>query len=99
MGHAMSEPHCEHALRQIQRVVTIASAEDAPITMREALEQIVETLDLAGFGPMEMAAARALLAHTQLTAAEIVREALAIAGGIDIYTNGNLTVEELACPT
>ena len=26
-------------------------AEDPPITMAEAVEQIVETLDLAGFGP------------------------------------------------
>jgi hypothetical protein len=48
----MTETHCETALRHIQRVVTIASAENAPITLAEALEQIVETLDLAGFGPV-----------------------------------------------
>ena len=47
----MTETHCETALRHIQRVVTIASAEDAPITLSEALEQIAETLDLAGFAP------------------------------------------------
>jgi len=47
----MTEPHCESALKHIQRVVTIASAEDAPITLAEALEQIAETLDLAGFAP------------------------------------------------
>ncbi len=50
-------------------------------------------------GPYALAAARALIAHTNLPASEIVREALKIAGGIDIYTNGNLTVEELPCPT
>ena len=38
-----------------------------------------------------------LAAHTDLSAGEIVRESLEIAGGIDIYTNGNLTVEELPC--
>lgn len=48
----MTEPHCETALKHIQRVVTIASSENAPITLAEALEQIVETLDLAGFGPV-----------------------------------------------
>lgn len=48
---AMTETHCETALRHIQRVVTIASAENAPITLSEALEQIAETLDLAGFAP------------------------------------------------
>jgi hypothetical protein len=48
----MTETHCEAALKQIQRVVTIASAQNSPITLAEALEQIVETLDLAGFGPV-----------------------------------------------
>jgi hypothetical protein len=48
----MTETHCEAALRQIQRVVTIASSQHSPITLAEALEQIVETLDLAGFGPV-----------------------------------------------
>ena len=48
----MTETHCETALRHIQRVVTIASAQNAPITLAEALEQIVEMLDLAGFGPV-----------------------------------------------
>ena len=48
-------------------------------------------------GGYALAAARALLAHSDLSAAEIVRESLAIAGGIDIYTNSNLTVEELPC--
>lgn len=47
----MIETHCETALKHIQRVVTIASSSNAPITLAEALEQIVETLDLAGFAP------------------------------------------------
>jgi hypothetical protein len=47
----MTQVHCETALRQIQRVVTIASANNSPITLAEAFEQIMETLDLAGFGP------------------------------------------------
>ena len=48
-------------------------------------------------GGYALASARALIKHTALSATEIVRESLAIAGGIDIYTNGHLTVEELAC--
>ncbi len=46
-------------------------------------------------GGYALAAARALMAHTEMPAGEIVRKSLEIAGGIDIYTNGNLTVEEL----
>jgi hypothetical protein len=56
----MTETHCETALKQIQRVVMIASAANAPITVTEALEQIVEALDLAGFGPVSAEGARAL---------------------------------------
>jgi ATP-dependent HslUV protease subunit HslV len=50
-------------------------------------------------GAYALAAARALVAHTNLSASEIVRTALSIAAGIDIYTNENLTVEELECAT
>ena len=42
-----------------------------------------------------LAAARALIKHTTLTAPEIVRESLAIASGIDIYTNEFVTLEVL----
>lgn len=50
-------------------------------------------------GGFALASARALMAHSTLGASEIVRESLLIASGIDIYTNGNLTVEELPCAT
>ncbi|MFO0907711.1 MAG: ATP-dependent protease subunit HslV [Isosphaeraceae bacterium] len=50
-------------------------------------------------GPYALAAARALLAKTELSAPEIVRASLEIAAGIDIYTNTHITVEELPCAT
>ncbi|MGH9254169.1 MAG: ATP-dependent protease subunit HslV [Vicinamibacterales bacterium] len=46
-------------------------------------------------GPFAMAAARALSRHSQLTARQIAEEAMTIAAGICIYTNTNLTIEEL----
>jgi ATP-dependent HslUV protease subunit HslV len=46
-------------------------------------------------GSYALAAARALLAHTELDATAIVREALGIAGDICIYTNQNIVVETL----
>ena len=46
-------------------------------------------------GNYAIAAARALKQHTNLPAVEIVREALLIAAGIDIYTNQNIVVEEI----
>ena len=47
-------------------------------------------------GNYAIAAARALKQHSDLSAAEIVRESLTVAAGIDIYTNTNITVEELS---
>jgi ATP-dependent HslUV protease, peptidase subunit HslV len=49
-----------------------------------------------GSGSMyALAAARALVKHTQLSAKEIAEEALNIAGEICIYTNNNITIEEI----
>ncbi len=46
-------------------------------------------------GPYALAAARALVSHTDLSAVEVAREAMQIAAGICIYTNDNIVVETL----
>lgn len=46
-------------------------------------------------GPYALAAARALLQHTELDARTIAEHALNVAGDICIYTNRNLVIEEL----
>ena len=45
-------------------------------------------------GSFALAAARALLAHTSLSAVEIVRESMGIAADLCIYTNRHITIEE-----
>ena len=50
-------------------------------------------------GNYAVAAARALVAHSNLSAVDIVRKSLEIAAGIDVFTNGNIVVEEMACET
>src|SRR3954466_1409818 len=52
-------------------------------------------LAIGSGGSYALAAARALLKHTQLSAAEVARESLSIAGDICIYSNQNIYVEEL----
>ncbi len=47
-------------------------------------------------GPFALAAARALLRHTELPARAVAEQALDIAADICIYTNHDLTIEELA---
>jgi ATP-dependent HslUV protease subunit HslV len=52
-------------------------------------------LAIGSGGAYALAAARALLKHTQLTARDIALEALRVAGEICIYTNTNIIVEEI----
>lgn len=56
-------------------------------------------LGIGSGGGYAVAAARALVAHSDLGAGEIVRAALQIAANIDVYTNENIVVEELPCET
>jgi ATP-dependent HslUV protease subunit HslV len=46
-------------------------------------------------GPYALAAARALMKHTELSAADICREAMNIAASLCIYTNDEIVIEEL----
>ncbi len=46
-------------------------------------------------GPFALAAARALARHSSLDARQIAEEAMRVASDICIYTNPNLTIEEL----
>jgi ATP-dependent HslUV protease subunit HslV len=52
-------------------------------------------LAIGSGGSFALAAARALIEHTELSAREIAVEAMRIAGEICIYTNKNVIVEEL----
>ena len=61
----------------------------------DVLEPDDSILALGSGGPYALAAARALIKHTKLNARGIVEEAMKIAGGICIYTNTNILIEEL----
>jgi len=52
-------------------------------------------LAIGSGGSYALAAARALIKHTELSAGDVAREALTIAGDICIYSNQNIIVEEL----
>jgi ATP-dependent HslUV protease subunit HslV len=52
-------------------------------------------LAIGSGGSYALAAARALIKHTELSAGEIAREAMSVAGEICIYSNQNIIVEEL----
>ena len=61
----------------------------------DVLQPADGVIGIGSGGNFAMAAARASLAHSNLSAAEIVRTSLEIAAGIDVFTNTNIMVEEL----
>jgi ATP-dependent HslUV protease subunit HslV len=61
----------------------------------DVLEPDDQVLAIGSGGGFALAAARALLSHSTLTAREIVEQSLGIAADICVFTNRNLTVLEL----
>ncbi len=61
----------------------------------DVIEPDDQIVAIGSGGPYALSAARALQAHTDMTAKEIVEESLKIAGDICIYTNNKITIEEL----
>jgi ATP-dependent HslUV protease subunit HslV len=61
----------------------------------DVIQPTDNVLAIGSGGSYALAAARALMAHSQLPAPEIVRKSLEIAGEICIYTNKNIDVVEV----
>jgi ATP-dependent HslUV protease, peptidase subunit HslV len=91
----------DRMLRRLEAVLIVADARHSLLVSGsgDVIQPSDGILATGSGGGYALASARALMAHSTLPAAAIVRESLTIAAGIDIYTNGNLTVEELACQT
>jgi ATP-dependent HslUV protease, peptidase subunit HslV len=89
----------DRMLRRLEALLVVADARHSLLVSGsgDVIQPSDGILSAGSGGGYALAAARALLAHTDLPAGQIVREALTVASAIDIYTNGNLTVEELAC--
>jgi ATP-dependent HslUV protease subunit HslV len=85
-------------LRQLQAMLVVANVDKSfLISGTGDLIQPDEDgiLAIGSGGPFALAAARALVKHTPMTAEEVARESLLIASEICIYTNANITVESL----
>lgn len=84
-------------LRHLEALLIVADKKNAfLISGKGDVISSDEGLLSVGSGNMfALAAARALLKHTTLTASEIAAEAMRIAGEICIYTNAEVVVEEL----
>jgi ATP-dependent HslUV protease subunit HslV len=61
----------------------------------DVIQPTDNVLAIGSGGPYALAAARALMKHTEMKAADVVRHGLEIAGDLCIYTNRNIEVVEL----
>jgi len=86
--------------KALRRLEALMIAVDKDITLIvSGTGDVIEPDDglaaIGSGGPYALAAARALMKHTDLSAREIALEALILAAEICVYTNQNLTIEEL----
>ena len=89
----------DKAMRQLEALLTVSDAR-CSLLVSGTGDVIMPTDGIIGIGSggnYAIAAARALKENSNLSAREIVVKSLEIAGGIDIYTNRNIVVEELEC--
>lgn len=87
----------DRMLRRLEALLAVAD-ESASLIITgngDVIEPEEGIMAIGSGGPFAQSAARALLENTELEAREIVERALGIAGDICIYTNHNLTIEEL----
>ena len=87
----------DRILRRLEALLAVADREHSFIVSGtgEIIEPDDGVVGIGSGGPFALAAARALIAHSDLDAKQIVEEAMRIAAAICVYTNDHITVEEL----
>ncbi len=87
----------DRVLRKLEALMLVANKEKTYLISGSG--DIIEPEDgviaIGSGGNFALAAARALVANTELSARDIVEKSLTIAAGICVFTNDNLTIEQL----
>ena len=91
----------DRILRRLEAMMIVVDAEHSLLItgQGDVVQPTDGILGIGSGGNFAVAAARALIKHSNLSASEIVRESLMIASEIDVYTNQNIVVEEFPCAT
>ncbi len=87
----------DRALRRLEALLIVADTTTLLMISGngDVIEPEQDLIAIGSGGPYAQAAATGLIENTELSAREIAEKALRIAGDICIYTNQNLTIEEL----
>lgn len=88
----------DRMLRKLEALLAVADKDSSLIITGngDVIEPEDNLIAIGSGGPFAQSAAKALLDNSELTAREIVEKSLNIAGDVCIYTNHNLTIEELS---
>lgn len=90
----------DRALRRLEALMLVTDGKD--LMLLSGTGDVVEPDDgvigIGSGGSFALAAARAMLLHSELSAPEIAREAVRIASEICVFTNGNIVCEEIGEP-
>lgn len=88
----------DRILRKLEALMIVADAQQTFIISGngDVIEPDEGVAAIGSGGPYAAASATALLRHTKMNARDIVEAAMKIAGDICVFTNGNISVEELA---
>ncbi len=88
----------DRRLRRLEALLCVADHESSFIITGngDVIEPENDLMAIGSGGTFAQAAAMALAEHTDLSAREIVEQALRIAGKICVYTNDNIIIEELS---
>ncbi|MGB0126046.1 MAG: ATP-dependent protease subunit HslV [Rhodocyclaceae bacterium] len=87
----------DRMLRRLEAMLAVADRDNSLIItgMGDVLEPELGIVAIGSGGAYAQSAARALLENTTLSAAEVVKKSLAIAGDLCIYTNQSHVIETL----
>lgn len=87
----------DRVLRRLEAMLAVADQSASLIITGngDVLEPEHGIVAIGSGGAYAQAAAKALIDHTELSAEQVVRQSLAIAGELCIYTNMNHTIETL----
>jgi ATP-dependent HslUV protease subunit HslV len=87
----------DRALRRLEAMLIVADRRATYLLSGtgDLIEPDDGVIGIGSGGPFAMAAARALVRHSELSARAVVEHAMSIAADICIYTNQHLVVEEL----
>ena len=91
----------DRALRRLEALLAVADLEHSFIVSGtgDVIEPDDGIIGIGSGGGFALSAARALIKHSDLSARDIVAEAMRIASEICIFTNAQITVEELSPPS